>query len=214
MKKKKTILLLLIMLLLFFLSSGCNQKEITVDNITPILELQTAQYNQEQFYTLQAIFYAQQPFHNVSVGYLCDYEGIEVKFKRCTDSNEFYYVLQHGEVKCFIFTDETDDVCDILVARDMPSIEETKTFMEKQNLFDFEFPDYYYYTGLSLDISSAKPEGNYVRQYFLCDGILIEEKQNNGANDESTSYKFYSDEEWSLVADKYEGYTILPIDKE
>lgn len=210
--KKALILSVFLMVLSIFLP-GCNQRQMQINNVTPFSELQTEQYNQEQFYTIQAIFYAQQPFHKVAAQYLCDYEDITLEFKRSTDQND-YYVLHHEEtVKCFIFTDKEDNVREVLVMRDIPSIQETKEFIEKQKALGFSFPDHYYSSCLSLDITPIMEKKIRITQYFLSDGVLLEETRNPGEDTETTSYLFYTDEEWALIASECGGYAILPIDK-
>ena len=206
-------LLLSVFLAILVLSlSGCNQTHIQVDNITPLSELQTEEYNQEQFYTIQAIFNVQRSFHKVSAQYLCDYEGITLDFKRSIAQND-YYVLHHGQtVRCYIFTDEEDNVREVLVMRDIPSIQEAMECKEEQQAFGFPFPPSQYAT-LSLNLTSALEIDRQVVQYFLRDGILLAETHNLGQDTETTKFTFYTDEEWAQLAIDYGGYVILPMDK-
>lgn len=180
---------------------------VRVDNDAASAELVRHNYNQEDFFTIQAIFNVQRSFHPVSVDYLCDYEGLQPECKREVEDGYDYYVLLDHTIRCFIFVDDKDDVQNVLVAYRFPTLQDVQERCGSEKPLD-RFPNFDD-NRVAIDLGTT-PSGISTVVYFCADGVVTATYQ-NGAE---PCYTFYTDDAWEASYSEIGRYHILPIDKQ
>ena len=205
MKNRMLTGLLCMALFVAIFLSGC--ASVRVDNSVASAELVQHNYNQEDFFTIQAIFQVQRSFHTVSVSYLCEYEGLQLECKREIADGYDYYVLLDHTIHCFIFVDNKDDVQNVLVTYRFPTLQDVQERCGSENPYD-QFPNFE--DGrVAIDLGT-NPAGSSEVVHFCSDGVVMATFQ-NGAK---PHYTFYTDDEWEAAYPEITGYHILPIDKQ
>lgn len=180
---------------------------VRVDNSTAATELVRHSYNQENFFTIQAIYQVQRSFHTVSASYLCKYESLQLECKREIVNGHSYYVLLDNTIRCFIFVDDKDDVQNVLVTYRFPTLQDVQERCDSEKPYD-QFPNFEdsrVAIGLGTD-----PAGTSEVVYFCSDGVVMAAYQ----NDAEPRYTFYTNDEWELAYPEITEYHILPIDKQ
>lgn len=193
-------------LLAIFCLSGCSH--VRVDNSAACAELVRHNYNQEDFFTIQAIFNLQRSFHPVSARYLCDYEGLKLECRRSIAVGYDYYVLLDDTIRCFIFVDGGDNVQNVLVVYRFPALQDVQERCSSEKPFD-SFPNADD-NRVAIDLGSGPSGDMSTVVYFCSGGVVMATYQDNA----EPLYTVYTDDEWAQVFSDHGGYQILPIDKQ
>ena len=111
-----------------------------------------------------------------------------------------------------MIVDEKDIVREVLTVKEFPTIEQTKEWLDK---YDEEFEGFitdtlaYGFNSLWRNVGSSSVYLNY--QFTLRDGVMVIKTIGKLSNAE---YLFFTDEEWQHVYEDWDGFVILPIDKQ
>ena len=185
----------------------CGCSTVRVDNAAASADLVRHNYNQEDFFTIQAIFNVQRSFHPVSASYLCDYEGLKLECKREIPDGYDYYVLLHDTIRCFIFVDDEDDVQQVLVAYRFPTLADVQSRCNSADS-NQAFPTY---DDDRVSVTIGRdPSGTKTVLYFCSDGVLTATYQ----DDAEPLYQAYTDDALAQAYPPLSSYQILPIDKQ
>lgn len=217
MKKKSSIvgavaLLLIIlcgMILVYFFSP------ISVNNDTAAHEIITKDYSLEQLFLMEAIFSVRDGFGDISASDLAHEVGVKLECKRQPSATQFYYVVQGDGYRCFIITDEADFVEYVFVTPMFATISETKNNVAKYREISEDFlisenPECYY---SKIWRSCGTSYGYFHYLFTLQDGVMIMKKPYELTANEP-QYFYYTDDEWFAACDEWNGFIILPIDKQ
>lgn len=213
MKQKRIVLtvssLLILSIGILFFVFGFHNKKIKVDNTTPAEQVVTKKYGLEKQLLAKEIFYVRRGFRDVNAFDLAKEVGIKLECKRQISENQFYYVVL-GDYRCFIVVDEKDTVQDVLTIRDFPTIEQTKKWLERDD-HEMYVTDTMEYGFRNLWRSCGASSVYWTALFTLEDGAMM---IRSTGKMENAQYLFFTDEEWQQVYKDYDGFVILPIDKQ
>lgn len=219
MKYKTKILIagiLFIIIAILFVVFGIKSTAIKIDNVTPAEQIVTHEYDLEKQLLAKAIFYVRHGFGEVNAFDLAKEVGIKLECKRQISENQFYFVVL-GDYRCFIIVDECDIVQEVITIRNFPTIEQTRQWLEREenktyitdtktyitDTREYEFCD------LWRNVGSSSVYLNYL--FTLKDGVLLIRTK---GKIEYAQYLFFTNEEWKEAYKEWEGFVILPIDKQ
>lgn len=189
--------------------SGCNNTTIKIDNTTPAEQIVSQKYGLEKQLLAKEIFYVRRGFRDVNAFDLAKEVGIQLECKRQISENQFYYVVL-GDYQCFIIVDERDTVQDVITIRNFPTIAQTKQWLERdENEIYITDATEYGFCDLWRTCGSSSVYLNYL--FTLKDGVMI---LRTTGKIENAQYLFFTDEEWQQVYKDWDGFVILPIDKQ
>lgn len=183
---------------------GCTYTH--VDNNLSADALLSKHYNQEQFFTIQAIYNVQKSFHPVAAEYLCDYENMRLECKREIENGFDYYVLAGKTIRCFLFVDDEDNVENIVVVYRFPSVEDVRSRSGSNTPFG-AFPNFDDYRS-SINLRESNNETDTL-VFFCSDGVVVA----RDIGGDSFALDTYTDEAWEDCFTEFGGYLILGIDK-
>lgn len=193
-----------------------------VDNITSADELITQDCSLESIYVLQALFSARGQFHEVDVGDLAREANVRLQCKRQLTHDCYYYIVQGHGLRCFLFTDDEDNVQNIIAAYRFLTLDELRAIAEDLAAL---YPTPIRLTELqsnSLD-STAYSCAYHQRVEYACilarDGLVIEEAFSPSSG-KFPVYHYYTYEEWpaaeAIWQEKVPSWScncqILPLD--
>ena len=217
MKRKVTISILCIMI--FSIACGAVflflNRPVSVDNTTPVEQIITKDYGLKKLLLAEATFYVRDGFEKVTVQDLAREIGLKLECKRQTSDRQFYYVVCGDGYRCFLFTDEFDIIHNVLVVHDFVTIKRTRECVSLyENLPDpILLTESAEHSFCELWRTCGHSTGYWHRLFILQDGVLVLKEpyaQSVGA----PAYFYYTDEEWESACGEWDGFTILPIDKQ
>ena len=181
--------------------------EIKVDNITPKEQIVTKYYGLERQLLAREIFHVRKGFRDVNAKALAKEVGFKLECKRQISKNLYYYVIL-GDYNCYIVVDENDIVHHVLTLGDLPTIAQTKRWLEKYD--DLYIGDVEQFTNLMVSVGNSS--AHWTNLYTLEDGVLVVK---GSGKPETARYQFYTDEEWQQeYQNYYDSFALLPMDKQ
>lgn len=190
-------------------------KSIEVNNTLPASEIITVNHDLRKLLLAEAIFYVENGFDDVYAMDFAHCTGITLECKRQATSTQFYYVIYGDSYWGYIIVDDNDVIRDILIQKDFPTIQETKECLaEIDNLhIDIDLTEVPKYLLDRNWRTCGYSTGFWHRLFTLQDGMLIM-KEPYPLNNDPIEYYYYTDSEWKSEHKQWNGYVILPIDKQ
>lgn len=169
-----------------------------VDNTTPAEELISKEYSFERLSVLQALFSARSQFHDVSVKDLAKEANVRLQCKRQIAPDRYYYIVQGHGLRCFLFTDSTDNVQNVIATYRFPTLDELRALVQDISALYPNPPRLTALQAYSLD-STAYSCAYHQRVQYACilaqDGIVIDESFSPSSG-KFPVYHYYTYDEW------------------
>lgn len=197
--------LLIIFFCLFIRCRG----SIKIDNTVPANQIITVNHGLEKALLAEAVFRVCDGFGDVTTSQLSKNVGLKLECKRQVSETEFYYVIKGDGYRCFIFTNSSEVVQEVVVARDFVTTEKMK-YLVSQYGYTTRIAD----TAedgmrwICRDIGMSSVYRNIL--FTLEDGVMIMRFIGEIVG---PKFLYFTDEEWMTVHNEWEGFLILPIDK-
>ena len=188
---------------------------VEVDNTTPASQIITVDHGLKKLLLAEAIFHVEDGFGDVYVKEFADEVGVTLECKRQCSPNQFYYVIYGDGYWGYIVADEKEQIQEILIEKDFPTIEQTKACIaELESLgVDVNLTENLTYSLHENWRTCGSSKGYWHRLFTLQDGVLVMEDP-FALSDNPVNYHFFTDEEWRDECEKWNGFAILPIDKQ
>ena len=188
---------------------------VEVDNTTPASQIITVDHGLKKLLLAEAIFRVEDGFGDVYVKEFADEVGVTLECKRQCSPNQFYYVIYGDGYWGYIVADEKEQIQEILIEKDFPTIEQTKACIaELESLgVDVNLTENLTYSLHENWRTCGSSKGYWHRLFTLQDGVLVMEDP-FALSDNPVNYHFFTDEEWRDECEKWNGFAILPIDKQ
>lgn len=181
-----------------------------INNTMPADQIITINHGLKKALLAEAIFYVRKGFEDVTATKLSKEVGLKLECKRQVTENEFYYVVKGDGYRCFILTNSVDVVQEVLVIRDFLTIEKMKQLVDNYGYStDIADTPELEVRKLWRDIGSSSVYRNTL--FTLQNGVMIMQSIGEIADPQ---FFYFTDEEWATVYHDWDGFMILPIDKQ
>lgn len=208
----KKLALWCLLLLLFFvvLCLSIQTKSVEINNTTSADQIITIDHGLEKLLLAKAIFYVRDGFEEVTASDLSKEVGLTLECKRQVSQTQFYYVIKGDGYRCFMITNDADVVQEVLVIHQFVTIEETQDWIKTygHHIHIAESPEHGF-CDLWRDIGRSSIYRNSL--FTLQNGVMIMQSVGNAGN---SQYFYFTDEEWKNIYSDWNGFVILPIDKQ